>query len=76
MCVCQFTSPCLSCVFVCVCVISNQSSSKNHAISVKPSFSKFDALKKKKKKQGAAGTKVPRLDKFRWSLISLSKITD
>ena len=54
-----------------LCVTSNHSTSKNHAICVKPSV-KFDA-KLHKTHTNVAGTKVLRLDKFR-SIISLSKI--
>ena len=55
-----------------LCVTSNNSTSKNHAIPVKPSV-KFDA-KLHKAHTNVAGTKVLRPDKLR-SIISLSKIT-
>ena len=53
-----------------VCVISNQSTSKNHVYSCQ-TFTKFDSLLHKTQ-QGAATTKIPNLDKSR-SITSLRK---
>ena len=57
---------------VCLCVILNHSTGKNHVICVIPSV-KFDALLHKTH-TNVASTKAPRLDKFR-STILFSKIT-
>ena len=68
----QSISPSASCVCVPVYVIPNWSTTKK-PFYLCQTFSRLDALLYKKK-QGAAGTKAPRLKRFT-SLISLSKIT-
>ena len=64
----------LSVSFVCLslCLISNQSTSKNRVICVIPSVNLIPCCIKTQ--HSSAGTTVPRLDKF-WCIISLSKIT-
>ena len=64
---CQSIGPFMYCMlFVCVCVISNQSASKNHVICVKRTTHLITCCIK--------GTKISRLSKCT-SVISLSKIT-
>ena len=63
MCVSVYWTPCVL-MCVCLCVRSNQSTSKNHVINILLH----------EMQQGAVGTKVPRLNKFK-SIISLSIIT-
>ena len=60
VCVSESIGPCVSCVCLSVCGVSNQITNKNHVIYVKHT--------------ATAGIMVLRLDKFR-SMILLSKIT-
>ena len=67
MCVCQSIGLCLSCVFLFVCVISNQSTSKKNVIHIKPSVNlmpyciKHTRQRNKPKKQGSKKSRVGRV---------------
>ena len=67
---CQSIGPCVLFVFVFVCDIKSEYQQKPCHLC--QTFIKFHPLLHKTQ-QGAAGTKVPRHDKFR-SIISLKKI--
>ena len=57
---CQFSGPCVSCLCLSLCMISNRNTSKKTCHPCQ-TFSKFDALLHKTQ-SAPAGNKVPRLD--------------